>query len=184
MLYTAARVQGRSSWTASNTKDSANQGAAAISGSGDEGGMNSATDEDYDSESDSESESDEEGSYGLMDWVSPWGAPDRDHGLPAKPLGEPEDEVAIPVHPLQGSLSHRRDGGITARNKDGSKGDEIYFMGIIDILQQYNSTKRAEVTLASSLSLYVNIYTKTSHFISFSYFLDFLQKYESRHTRH
>ena len=39
----------------------------------------------------------------------------------------------------------RRDEGINSRSADGhSRGNEIYFMGIIDILQQYNIGKRAE----------------------------------------
>jgi hypothetical protein len=35
-------------------------------------------------------------------------------------------------------------GGILARDSSGSKKDEIYFMGIIDVLQQYNNKKAAE----------------------------------------
>lgn len=38
----------------------------------------------------------------------------------------------------------RRDEGINARLPDGSRGDEIYFLGVIDILQQYNANKRME----------------------------------------
>jgi len=38
----------------------------------------------------------------------------------------------------------RVDGGINSRLQDGKHGDEIYFIGIIDILQQYNIGKKAE----------------------------------------
>eukprot|EP01038_Epipyxis_sp_PR26KG_P010808 gene10808-14509_t len=39
----------------------------------------------------------------------------------------------------------RVDGGINSRSVDGTnRMDEIYFMGIIDILQQYNASKRTE----------------------------------------
>ena len=42
-------------------------------------------------------------------------------------------------HPWTGRI----DAGINSCNGD-SRGDEIYFVGIIDILQQYNLSKRAE----------------------------------------
>ena len=38
----------------------------------------------------------------------------------------------------------RKDCGINCRMLDGSRGDEIYYVGVIDILQQYNMRKRAE----------------------------------------
>ena len=38
----------------------------------------------------------------------------------------------------------RKDSGINSRLIDGSRGDEIYYIGVIDILQQYNMRKRAE----------------------------------------
>ena len=38
----------------------------------------------------------------------------------------------------------RKDTGINSRRQDGSRGDEIYYIGVIDILQQYNMRKRAE----------------------------------------
>lgn len=37
----------------------------------------------------------------------------------------------------------RKDGGINARGPNG-RGDEIYFVGVIDILQQYNVNKKVE----------------------------------------
>lgn len=38
----------------------------------------------------------------------------------------------------------RGDGGINSRLGNEKRGDDIYFIGIIDILQQYNATKRME----------------------------------------
>ena len=44
----------------------------------------------------------------------------------------------------------RVDGGINCRKADGSRGDEIYYIGIIDILQQYNIGKKAETFFKAS----------------------------------
>lgn len=44
------------------------------------------------------------------------------------------------VHPW----TSRRDGGINSRTADEKRGEDIYFLGIIDILQQYNASKRVE----------------------------------------
>ena len=38
----------------------------------------------------------------------------------------------------------RADGGINSRTKEGKQGDDIYYVGVIDILQQYNVSKKAE----------------------------------------
>lgn len=38
----------------------------------------------------------------------------------------------------------RRDEGINSRTPEGKRGDEIYYLGVIDILQQYNANKRVE----------------------------------------
>lgn len=97
-------------------------------------------------------------------------------GLPPKPLGDPEDVVLVPRHrkaddsaaaasmresTREGSvlspdaggtelrLATRRDGGLGSRNPDGTKGDKVYFVGIIDILQQYTTVKRAETFVKS-----------------------------------
>ena len=122
-----------------------------------EGGAAATTTTDDDDDSDDLS-SDSDGEYdfgaggGMGSMVTSMFAPREGHGLPAKPLGEPDDEVAIPRHMVGDTserLATRRDGGIGSRSKDGSKGTSIYFLGIIDILQQYNSTKRAEVFMAS-----------------------------------
>lgn len=43
-------------------------------------------------------------------------------------------------HPWTG----RHDGGINSRLGDGKRGDQIYYIGVIDILQQYNASKRFE----------------------------------------
>ena len=43
------------------------------------------------------------------------------------------------------NLIGREDGGINSRSQDGKiRESEIYFVGIIDILQQYNNVKRVE----------------------------------------
>ena len=44
----------------------------------------------------------------------------------------------------------RVDGGINCRKADGTRGDEIYYIGIIDILQQYNISKKAETFFKAS----------------------------------
>ena len=44
----------------------------------------------------------------------------------------------------------RVDGGINCRKADDSRGDEIYYIGIIDILQQYNLGKKAETFFKAS----------------------------------
>lgn len=41
----------------------------------------------------------------------------------------------------------RKDSGINSREADGRRGDEIYYIGVIDILQQYNLRKRAETAV-------------------------------------
>ena len=50
-----------------------------------------------------------------------------------------EKEVKIPL-----SLFKRDDGGFCGMNEDGTLNNEIYYMGIIDILQQYNLLKFTE----------------------------------------
>ena len=42
--------------------------------------------------------------------------------------------------------------GINSRNPDGSRGNEIYYIGVIDILQRYNINKRAETLFKVMLS--------------------------------
>ena len=48
------------------------------------------------------------------------------------------------VHKTPNPWTTRLDGGVDGIFACGGKSDEIYFSGIIDILQQYNSRKRAE----------------------------------------
>ena len=43
------------------------------------------------------------------------------------------------------SLTRREDYGVNERDANGHKGNSIYFFGIIDILQEYNTAKKAEV---------------------------------------
>ena len=56
-------------------------------------------------------------------------------------------KVKIPV-----SLFKRDDGGFCGMNADGTPNNEIYYMGIIDILQQYNLLKFAENKYKSYIS--------------------------------
>ena len=54
---------------------------------------------------------------------------------------------AARVHPW----TSRADMGINSRLENEMRGDEIYYVGIIDILQQYNASKRAETFFKVSL---------------------------------
>lgn len=58
----------------------------------------------------------------------------EDNGVETFGLG------ATKLHPW----TSRVDGGINSRLKDGTRGNEIYYMGVIDILQQYNTSKMIE----------------------------------------
>lgn len=51
--------------------------------------------------------------------------------------------------------TNRLDLGINSRDSEGKKGDEIYFLGIIDILQLYNTGKKMETIV--KVSKYLNI---------------------------
>ena len=48
------------------------------------------------------------------------------------------------VNKIQVSLFKRDDGGFWGMNDDGTLNNEIYYVGIIDILQQYNLMKFTE----------------------------------------
>ena len=65
------------------------------------------------------------------------------------PLGLPTEASILTSATNERRLTHRRDHGVQSRLLDGSKGNEIYFVGVIDILQQYNAFKRAETFLKS-----------------------------------
>ena len=138
-------------------------GGAGASGGGGGGGRD-LTDDDYDTDEVS-SESDEEGGSALVRWKSVFGLggsasgeggaeENADggghplHHLPAKPLGELDDAVAVPTHSTIG-LANRRDGGISSKTREGGNGTDVYFVGIIDILQQYNTTKQLETSIKS-----------------------------------
>ena len=58
----------------------------------------------------------------------------------------------------------RVDGGINCRKADGTRGDEIYYIGIIDILQQYNFSKKAETFFKASKET-LSIHTYISQLI-------------------
>ena len=64
-------------------------------------------------------------------------------------LGLPTEASILTSATNERRLTHRRDHGVQSRLADGSKGKEIYFVGIIDILQQYNILKRAETFFKS-----------------------------------
>jgi hypothetical protein len=51
--------------------------------------------------------------------------------------------------------SSRVDAGINSRLENEKRGDDIYFVGIIDILQQYNASKRAETFFKVHHSLFL-----------------------------
>ena len=116
------------------------------------------TDDDYDTdELSSESETEEGGGSAMSRFRSVFGhghAADAEAGvasslrLPAKPLGELNDLVEVPRHSVIG-LANRRDGGISSKSKAGGNGTDVYFVGIIDILQQYNTSKYAETMIKS-----------------------------------
>jgi len=59
-------------------------------------------------------------------------------------LGALDDVVAVPTHAGPSAL-FSSDGGLSSQRKQGAKGRFKYFVGIIDILQQYTNAKRAEV---------------------------------------
>ena len=58
--------------------------------------------------------------------------------------GEDDDNESLPL-----SVFQRDHGGFEGRNADGSVNNEIYYVGIIDILQQYNVRKFGENKLKS-----------------------------------
>ena len=65
-----------------------------------------------------------------------------EHGLPVS--GLPPGATQPPPWP-----SARSGGGIEARGPDGGPAEEVYFLGIIDILQQYDLRKMGETVLKS-----------------------------------
>lgn len=77
----------------------------------------------------------------------------EDHAARAHPQGRenpsmrPEGDAPEAMRAPR--LTRRRDGGVRSRQASGEVGGEVYFMGIIDILQQYNLKKRTETSLRS-----------------------------------
>ena len=59
-------------------------------------------------------------------------------------MSSPAGPVYSPGLSSRKPWTTRADGGINSRLADGRHGDEIYYIGIIDILQQYNLSKKAE----------------------------------------
>jgi hypothetical protein len=70
------------------------------------------------------------------------GAPNTVHSAPA-PAGEAVYTYG-PGQARRHPWTSRRDEGINSRTPEGKRGDEIYYLGVIDILQQYNANKRME----------------------------------------
>jgi hypothetical protein len=64
---------------------------------------------------------------------------------------ESNKEVFGPGETVHHPWTTRTDLGINSRDTNGQRGTYIYFVGIIDILQQYNSFKRME-TIAKSMT--------------------------------
>lgn len=69
-------------------------------------------------------------------------------------------------HPWTG----RHDGGINSRLGDGKRGDQIYYIGVIDILQQYNASKRFE-TVFKVLNVHMLIMLYFSYVLMFFYLI-------------
>ena len=67
-------------------------------------------------------------------------------------LGALDDVVSVPTHAGPSAL-FSADGGLSSQ-RQGAKGRYKYFVGIIDILQQYTNAKRAEVCVTPS-SMYL-----------------------------
>jgi hypothetical protein len=58
-------------------------------------------------------------------------------------------------HPWTSRVDH----GINSRTEDGYRGKQIYFVGIIDILQQYNTFKRAETFFKVLIYACIRLYS-------------------------
>lgn len=69
-------------------------------------------------------------------------------------------------HPWTG----RHDGGINSRLGDGKRGDQIYYIGVIDILQQYNASKRFE-TVFKVLNVHMLFMLYFSYVLMFFYLI-------------
>jgi hypothetical protein len=69
-------------------------------------------------------------------------------------------------HPWTG----RHDGGINSRLGDGKRGDQIYYIGVIDILQQYNASKRFE-TVFKVLNIHLLFKSFILLMLSYSYLI-------------
>jgi len=52
------------------------------------------------------------------------------------------------IEPVQ-SVFTKEDGGVSSQNVDGSMGNELYYMGVIDILTEYGTKKKLEHGLKS-----------------------------------
>ena len=78
-------------------------------------------------------------------------------GSPSKGVNQEEDTGDISsqrkrresVNAIQGKhpWTQRKDGGINSRSSEDERGNEIYYCGVIDILQKYNARKQSESLL-------------------------------------
>ncbi len=78
----------------------------------------------------------------------------------------------------KGDFFRAEDGGLYSVNADGQVGDEIYYLGIIDILQIYNRRKQAEHLLKSMFSDGKSISAVDPHFYSVRF-----QKFLGEHVK-
>lgn len=63
----------------------------------------------------------------------------------------PLDDTSGGVRARRASVLSRDDGGIESQEPDGTPGSEIYYIGIIDILQEYNTRKKLEFASKAAL---------------------------------
>jgi len=75
-------------------------------------------------------------------------SPDVTGSVSAGTVSRTEGVVSPPTFGMGATKVHpwtaRADGGINCRLSDGTRGNDIYYMGVIDILQQYNVSKKME----------------------------------------
>merc|ERR1711879_6067 len=70
--------------------------------------------------------------------------PRTSQGTTRRELDEELAELYRDDTSMDNSTFTHEDGGMCIMNEDGTKGNEIYFVGIIDILQRYNQRKKVE----------------------------------------
>jgi hypothetical protein len=107
--------------------------------------MTAVKDDEEDSEADDPDSSDSDddhmggGGGGGGGMRLPWSAPT------SRALHDLDSVVKVPTHAGPSAL-FSGDGGLSSQRRSGTKGRFKYYVGIIDILQQYTAAKRAEVS--------------------------------------